>query len=72
MEVVDLVAKPAKQFSAECSRVLKACQLPSIKVLRKTATMSFAGFLVLGSLGFAFKLVSLPINNVIIGGMVNH
>jgi protein transport protein SEC61 subunit gamma-like protein len=71
MEAVDLVYVPAKRFVDDCRRVLKKCSLPSIKIIKKTALSTAAGFVVLGTIGFVFKLVSIPINNVIIGSMVN-
>lgn len=71
MEVVDMVYAPAKKFVDDCKRVIKRCQLPSLKVIKKTALSTAVGFAILGSVGFVFKLVSKPINNVLIGGMVH-
>jgi len=70
MEVIDIAAAPAQQFVHNCKKVLKRCSLPSMKILKKTAMVSGIGFAVLGTVGFAFKLISIPINNVIIGGMI--
>ena len=72
MEAVDLIYTPAKKFIDDCKRVLKECSLPSTKVIKKTALSTAAGFAILGTVGFAFKLISIPINNVIIGNMVNN
>jgi len=71
MEAFDLVFNPAKNFIKECHGILKICTLPSAKVLKKTAQISGIGFLVLGGIGFVAKLISIPINNVIIGSMAN-
>ena len=72
MEAVDLVYTPAKKFFDDCRRVLKRCSLPSVKVIKKTALAAAAGFAILGGVGFAFKLISIPINNIIIGGMARN
>lgn len=72
MEAVDLIYTPAKKFIDNCKRVLRDCSLPSVKVIKKTALSTAAGFAILGSVGFAFKLVSIPINNVIIGNMMHN
>ena len=69
MEAVDFIAAPAKKFAENCHRVLKRCTIPSTKIIKKTALSAGTGFLVLGTIGFVFKLVSIPINNVIIGSM---
>ena len=71
MEVIEYVAAPAQTFIHSCNKVLKRCTLPTMKTLKKTALVSGVGFAVLGTVGFAFKLISIPINNVIIGGMVH-
>ncbi|OHT05970.1 Protein transport protein Sec61 subunit gamma [Tritrichomonas foetus] len=70
MEAVDFVYAPTKKFLNDCQRVLKRCTLPSAKVIKKTALATGVGFAILGTVGFAFKLVSLPINNALIGGMM--
>ncbi|OHT12223.1 Protein transport protein Sec61 subunit gamma [Tritrichomonas foetus] len=70
MEAVDFVYTPAKKFVDDCRRVLKRCTLPSGKVIKKTALATGVGFAILGTVGFVFKLVSLPINNALIGGMM--
>jgi protein transport protein SEC61 subunit gamma-like protein len=70
MEAVDYLYQPAKKFIDESRRVLKKCQLPSFKVIKKTALSAAAGFTILGTVGFLFKLVSIPINHLIIGSMV--
>ena len=71
MEAIDIIAAPAVTFAKSCVKVLKRCSLPSMKVLKETATASAIGLAVLGTAGYIFKLVSLPINNVIINGMAH-
>lgn len=71
MEAFDLVYSPAKRFVQDCNRILRSCTLPTTKVLKKTAQIAGIGFLVLGGIGFLAKLISIPINNVIIGSMAN-
>lgn len=71
MEAFDLVYQPAKKFVNDCKRVLVRCSLPNAKVIKKTAISTGVGFAILGSVGFVFKLISKPINNVLIGGMVH-
>ncbi|KAK8884243.1 Protein transport protein Sec61 subunit gamma [Tritrichomonas musculus] len=71
MEVVDMVYAPAKKFVDDCKRVLKRCTLPSAKVIKKTALSTGVGFAILGTVGFVFKLISKPINNVLIGGIMH-
>lgn len=72
MEAVDLVYAPAKKFVDDCTRVLKRCTLPNMKTIKKTAIATGVGFAVLGTVGFVFKLVSIPINGVILGNMVHN
>ena len=72
MEALDIIAGPATAFGKSCVSVLKKCNAPSWKIIKKTAAVSGIGFALLGTVGFVFKLVSLPINNVIIGGMIKH
>ena len=72
MEAVDLIVEPAKAFVKSSIRCLKRCELPSTKIVKRTAIATGVGIAVLGTIGFIFKLASFPINNVIIGGMVNH
>ena len=71
MEAFEYVMGPAQKFLKNCDRVLKRCNFPSSKIIKKTAIAGAAGFAVLGTIGFVFKLVSIPINNVIIGGMAH-
>jgi protein transport protein SEC61 subunit gamma-like protein len=72
MEAVDIIYQPAKKFIEDSKRVLKRCTLPSLKIIKKTAISTAAGFAILGSVGFLFKLISIPINNVIIGSMMRQ
>lgn len=69
MEALDIVAAPATNFVKSCVKVLKRCTLPSTKILKDSASASAVGFLILGSVGFIFKVIAYPINNVIIGGI---
>jgi protein transport protein SEC61 subunit gamma-like protein len=72
MEAVDYLYQPAKKFIDESKRVLKKCQLPSMKVIKRTALSTAAGFVILGTVGFVFKLISIPINHLIIGSMLRQ
>jgi protein transport protein SEC61 subunit gamma-like protein len=72
MEAVDILYQPAKKFIDESRRVLKKCQLPSVKVIKRTALATAVGFGVLGVVGFAFKLASIPINHLILGSMLRQ
>jgi protein translocase SEC61 complex gamma subunit len=71
MEAIDRVWRPAQGFINDCRRVLAKCSLPTMKVIKKTALATGTGLVVLGTAGFLFKLVSIPINNIIIGSMVH-
>ena len=71
MEALDIIAAPAVNFAKSCVKVLKRCSLPSMKVLKETATASAVGFAILGTAGYIFKIISIPINNIIISGMAN-
>ena len=72
MEALDFIAAPAQQFTKNCINVLKRCSAPSAKILKRTALVSGVGFLIFGTVGFVFKLISIPVNNVIIGAMANQ
>ena len=69
MEAVDLIYEPSKKFISNCKRVLKRCTLPSAKTIKRTAIATGVGFTILGTIGFLFKVVSIPINNALISGI---
>lgn len=71
MEAVNLVYAPASKFAERCRFVLNRCTLPKMKQLKKTALAAGAGVAILGTAGFVFKLVSIPINKIIIGSMAH-
>ncbi|KAJ4462874.1 putative Protein transport protein Sec61 subunit gamma [Paratrimastix pyriformis] len=66
-KLVNAIVVPTKQFAAESYRFVARCTKPDTKELSKIAIATSIGFGVLGFVGFAIKLVFIPINNVIVG-----
>lgn len=83
-DVNTLVVEPLKKFVKDSTYLVKKCTKPDHKGMLQQMTLEFQvnciefakiakatgiGFLIMGFIGFFVKLVHIPINNIIVGGM---
>jgi len=59
--------EPIRAFARDSYRLVQRCTKPDAKEFKKIALATSVGFLVMGFLGFAVKLIHIPINNIIVG-----
>ena len=57
----------ATEFYADSTRLLQKCNKPDAKEFKKIATACAIGFCIMGFMGYAVKLVFIPINNILVG-----
>ena len=57
----------AQEFVTDSKRLLQKCNKPDAKEFRKIATACAIGFGIMGFIGYAVKLVFIPINNILVG-----
>ncbi|KAF7097520.1 hypothetical protein CFC21_099328 [Triticum aestivum] len=62
MDVVDSVVDPLREFAKDSIRLIKRRHKPNRKEFPKVAARTATGFV-----GFFFKLIFIPINNIIVG-----
>ncbi|TYH19761.1 hypothetical protein ES288_A05G378100v1 [Gossypium darwinii] len=58
---------PLRDFAKDSVRLVKCCHEPDRKEFTKVAFRTAIGFVVMGFVGFFFKLIFIPINNIIVG-----
>ena len=68
-DVKAFVIDPIKKFAADSAYLVRKCSKPDRKEFAKIAKATAAGFVIMGFIGFFVKLVHIPINNIIVGGM---
>ena len=56
-----------REFFVDSKRMLQKCNKPDAKEFRKIASACAIGFGVMGFIGYAVKLVFIPINNILVG-----
>ena len=56
-------------FLVDSKRLLQKCNKPDAKEFRKIATACAIGFGIMGFIGYAVKLVFIPINNILVGAV---
>lgn len=57
------------EFLSDSKRLLQKCNKPDAKEFRKIATACAIGFGIMGFIGYAVKLVFIPINNILVGAV---
>ena len=55
-----------KKFAGESYRFLEVCEKPDVVEFKKIATSCAIGFAIMGGIGYAVKLLFIPINNIIL------
>eukprot|EP00602_Paraphysomonas_sp_CaronLab_P006983 CAMPEP_0185024316 /NCGR_PEP_ID=MMETSP1103-20130426/7339_1 /TAXON_ID=36769 /ORGANISM="Paraphysomonas bandaiensis, Strain Caron Lab Isolate" /LENGTH=70 /DNA_ID=CAMNT_0027557245 /DNA_START=56 /DNA_END=268 /DNA_ORIENTATION=+ len=68
-DVNALIIDPLKKFVKDSIYLVKKCTKPDRKEFAKIAKATGIGFVMMGFIGFFVKLVHIPINNIIVGGM---
>jgi protein transport protein SEC61 subunit gamma-like protein len=68
-DVKTYLIDPIKKFAADSAYLVRKCSKPDRKEFAKIAKATAAGFVIMGFIGFFVKLVHIPINNIIVGGM---
>jgi len=63
------VFTPLRAFYKDSSRLITKCSKPDAKEFKKIAIATGIGFAIMGFIGFFVKLIHIPINNIIVGGM---
>ncbi|XP_003738545.1 protein transport protein Sec61 subunit gamma [Galendromus occidentalis] len=61
------ITKPTYTLFKSSYRFMIRCSKPSKKEYRKMAASTLTGFAIMGFIGFAVKLVHIPINNILVG-----
>ena len=56
-----------REFVTDSRRLLAKCNKPDAKEFKKIASACAIGFGVMGFIGYAVKLVFIPINNILVG-----
>ena len=56
-----------REFLTDSRRLLAKCSKPDGKEFKKIASACAIGFGVMGFIGYAVKLVFIPINNILVG-----
>jgi len=68
-DVNTMVIEPLQRFVKDSAYLVKKCTKPDHKEFAKIARATGIGFLIMGFIGFFVKLVHIPINNIIVGGV---
>jgi len=65
---VGYAVKGIHEFALDSVRLVRRCTKPDAKEFKKIAVACSIGFAIMGFIGYAVKLVFIPINNIIVGG----
>eukprot|EP00636_Phaeomonas_parva_P010377 CAMPEP_0118852016 /NCGR_PEP_ID=MMETSP1163-20130328/1215_1 /TAXON_ID=124430 /ORGANISM="Phaeomonas parva, Strain CCMP2877" /LENGTH=70 /DNA_ID=CAMNT_0006784415 /DNA_START=303 /DNA_END=515 /DNA_ORIENTATION=+ len=65
----ELIVVPLRKFYKESLNLVRKCKKPNRKEFMVIARATSVGFLIMGFVGFFVKLVHIPINNIIVGGI---
>ncbi|EWM29108.1 transport protein sec61 subunit gamma [Nannochloropsis gaditana] len=63
------IIQPLKKFAKDSSHLVKKCTKPDRKEFARIAYATSVGFLIMGFIGFFVKLIHIPINNILLGGI---
>eukprot|EP00389_Voromonas_pontica_P002677 GDKH01003983.1.p1 GENE.GDKH01003983.1~~GDKH01003983.1.p1 ORF type:complete len:85 (+),score=17.68 GDKH01003983.1:107-361(+) len=64
---VGWVVKTAQEFGSDSVRLVRRCTKPDAKEFKKVAIACAMGFAIMGFIGYAVKLVFIPVNNILVG-----
>jgi len=68
-DIDEFIIEPSKRFVKDCAYLVKKCTKPDHKEFVKTAYSVAVGFAIMGFIGFFVKILHIPINNILVGGM---
>ncbi|EFA83749.1 protein transport protein SEC61 gamma subunit [Heterostelium album PN500] len=69
MDLVEENVAPLKEFAKNSIRLFKKCTKPDQQEFQKIAFATLVGFCIMGFIGFFVKLIHIPINNILVGGV---
>ena len=61
------VIQPLIQFARDSASLVKKCTKPDLKEFIQITKATTLGFVLMGTIGFAVKLIHIPINNILVG-----
>ncbi|KAI8846815.1 translocation complex subunit Sss1 [Chytridium lagenaria] len=64
----ELIEGP-KQFAKDSIKLINRCTKPDKREFFQISRAVGIGFLLMGFIGFIVKLIHIPINNIIVGGV---
>ncbi|KAI8834118.1 translocation complex subunit Sss1 [Chytridium lagenaria] len=64
----ELIEGP-KQFAKDSIKLINRCTKPDKREFLQISRAVGIGFLLMGFIGFIVKLIHIPINNIIVGGV---
>ncbi|EDQ93148.1 uncharacterized protein MONBRDRAFT_19429 [Monosiga brevicollis MX1] len=64
-DIKDSVA-PLNDFYRNSRMFLNKCDKPNTKEFMKIASATLVGFAIMGIIGYAVKLIHIPINNILV------
>ena len=65
----ELLIDPLVEFYKDAKRFSNACDKPNAKQFMHITKAVIIGFMIMGITGFIVKLVHIPINHIIVGGI---
>jgi protein transport protein SEC61 subunit gamma-like protein len=68
-DVNTLVLEPLAEFVRDSKYLVTKCTKPDREEFAKVARATGVGFLIMGFIGFFVKVIHIPINNILIGGV---
>merc|ERR1712060_364980 len=66
---IGYVVQGGIEFAGDSRRLVQRCTKPDAKEFKKIAVACAIGFAIMGFIGYTVKLVFIPINNIIVGGV---
>jgi len=68
-DVNAFIIEPLTKFVKDSTYLVKKCTKPDHREFARIARATGLGFLMMGFIGFFVKIIHIPINNIIVGGM---
>jgi protein transport protein SEC61 subunit gamma and related proteins len=68
-DVNSILLEPLAEFYRDSKYLVMQCNKPDREEFAKVARATGVGFLIMGFIGFFVKVIHIPINNILIGGM---
>ena len=68
-DVNTLIIEPLTEFYRDSKYLVTKCTKPDREEFAHVARATGIGFLIMGFIGFFVKVIHIPINNILIGGV---